>query len=355
LDKKRLVIDLEEAAHRLLMHQAQQRKMTLANYVREALQLPLGRQGVRAETTQVVLPTIEDVDGFYLTESGPASFQVWLPGPNQTKRLVTPTPRFAKAAYATAPDVAYNRLQYAYSNLSSSQPLLLFDVPHTFGPPFRTVRIFGRDQLSGVGGNPITYLATTSRAPYSWIEDLRHGKPGYFLTGLPNASALWQIISCEPDPADRCTFLLSPVRLPHGLPSPDFTKIGDPTLRDEAKLHWSNLEQAVLAHNPHGLVNAAASLSEALLHAFLSDPGPPRSNLSEMLKRLEREIKDGTNAFSPLSYHMMQAVRVMHQSTQHPGRVVHEGRSIRPGFALTIAEGMAEVLTSVGLVLAGAD
>jgi hypothetical protein len=350
LEKKRLVIDLEEAAHHLLMHHAQQRNMTLANYVREALQLPLSRQGVRAEPTQVVLPTIEDVDGFYLTETGPASFQVWLPGPNQTRRLLTPTPRFAKAAYAGAHEVAHNKLEYARTNLSGAQPLLLFDVPHTFGPPFRTVRIFGREHLSGVGGNPITYLATTSRAPYSWIEDLSRGKPGYFLTGVANATALWQIISCEPDPADRCTFLLSPVRLPHGLPSPDFARISDSTLRDQAQLHWNNLEQAVLAHNAYGLVNAAASLSEALLHAFLSDPGPPRRNLSDLLTRLDKEIKDGTSAFSSLSYHVMQAVRVMHQSTQHPGRVVHEGRAIRPGFALSIAEGMAEVLTSVGLV-----
>jgi type II secretory pathway component PulF len=140
------------------------------------------------------------------------------------------------------------------------------------------------------------------------------------------------------------------VRLPHGLPTPDFTKITDPTLCAEAQQHWRNLEQAVVAHNSYGLVNSAASLSEALLRAFLTAPGPPKRNLSEMLDGLRKELENGGSAFSPLSYHFMQTVRVMHQSAQHPGRVVSMGRSVRPGLALTIAEGMIEVLTSIGLV-----
>jgi len=40
---------------------------------------------------------------------------------------------------------------------------------------------------------------------------------------------------------------------------------------------------------------------------------------------------------------------VMHQSSQHPGRAVSNGRSIRPGLAISLAESMAEVLTSLGL------
>jgi hypothetical protein len=161
---------------------------------------------------------------------------------------------------------------------------------------------------------------------------------------------LWEIISTEPDPADRCTFILSPVKLPNGLPTPDFFKIGDATLRAEAQLHWTNLEQALVAHNPYGIVNSAASMSEALLHAFLKSPGSPKENLGEILERLRKELEKSTSAFSPLSYHSMQAVRIMHQSTQHPGRVVTDGRPVRPGLALMMTEGMIEVLTSVGIV-----
>jgi hypothetical protein len=182
------------------------------------------------------------------------------------------------------------------------------------------------------------------------MSDLTHGKRGFFLTGLPNASDLWEIISCEPDPADRCVFLLSPVRLPHGLPAPDFTKTTDPSLRTEAQQHWKNLEQAVIAHNPYAIVNSAASLSEALLRQFLAVPGGHGENFGAMLDRLKTELEKKQSAFSLLGYHFMQTVRIMHQSTQHPGRVAATGRSIRPGLALTIAEGIVEVLTSVGMI-----
>ena len=351
MEKKRLVIDLEDVAHSMLMEEARQQNLTLSNYVRHALHLPLGRQGVRSDSTQIVRPTIEDVPEFHIVR-GRASFQVWISGAGGQLYQVTPTPRLVKAGYAGPESVHYGQLDYARSTLRGEYPILLLPVSHSFGLPLRAVRIFTRGDIPGTPppSNAITYLATTSQAPYTWIEDLKQGKRGYFLTGLPTASDLWEIISCEPDPADRCVFLLSPVRLPHGLPTPDLSKIADPTLRAEAQQHWTNLEQALIAHNPYALVNSAASLSEALLHAFLAGPGARKESLSEMLERLRKELEKNNSAFSTLSYHFMQAVRVMHQSTQHPGRVVATGRSVRPGLALTVTEGMIEVLTSLGIV-----
>jgi hypothetical protein len=333
----------------MLMEEARQRNLTLSNYVRHALHLPLERQGVRLDSTQVARPSIEEVPEFYVVH-GRASFQVWIPGPGGLPHQVTPTPRLSKAAYASPEFVRAGQLQMAHNDLCGGDPLLLLDVPHSYGSPLRAVRLFSQG-ASGYAppANAITYLATTSRAPYSWMSDLNQGKRGFFLTGLPNASDLWEIISCEPDPADRCVFVLSPVRLPHGLPTPDFSKMTDPTLRAEAQQHWNNLEQAVIAHNPYALVNSAASLSEALLRQFLTAPGAPRENLGAMLERLRLELEGNKSVFSHLSYYFMQAIRVMHQSTQHPGRVVATGRPIRPGLALTIAEGIVEVLASVGI------
>jgi len=161
---------------------------------------------------------------------------------------------------------------------------------------------------------------------------------------------LWEIISSEADPVDRCIFVLSPVKLPHGLPMPDFSKIADSAVRAEALLHWQNLEQAVVTHNAYAIVNSAASLSEALLYAFLGSRGNTRENLGEMLERLKKELDKNSSAFSSISYHFMQAVRIMHQSTQHPGRVITNGRPVRPGLALTITEGVIEVLTSLSIV-----
>ena len=349
--KKRLVIDLEEAAHTMLMEDARGRGLTLSNHVRGALHLPLERQGVRPNTTSFASPTIEDVPEFYLIH-GRASYQVWIPGVGGQLCQVVPTPRLVKAGYANPESVRSGQFQYAESTLRGEYPILLLPVPHSFGSPLRAVRVFNRGGIPGIQppSNAITYLATTSQAPYTWIEDLKQGKRGYFLTGLPNATELWEIILSEPDPADRCTFVLSPVKLLHGLPTPDFSKIADAALRDEAQLHWKNLEQALVAHNPYAIVNSAASMSEALLQAFLKSAGNPKQNLGDMLDRLRKELERNSSAFSPLSYHFMQAVRIMHQSTQHPGRVVTNGRPVRPGLALAITEGMIEVLTSVGIV-----
>jgi len=122
------------------------------------------------------------------------------------------------------------------------------------------------------------------------------------------------------------------------------------SLRAEAQQHWKNLEQAVIAHNPYALVNSAASLSEALLRQFLAVPGPNGENFGAMLDRLKTELEKKKSAFSLIGYHFMQTVRIMHQSTQHPGRVAATGRPIRPGLALTMAEGIVEVLTSVGMI-----
>jgi hypothetical protein len=351
VEKKRLVIDLEEEAHGKLMEEARSRNMTLANYVRQALQLPLGRQGVRPDPMQIVRPTIEDVPEFYLMQRL-ASFQVWLPAPaGGPMHLLTPSPRLTKSAYVSSFEVSSNNLRTAYNELGGEYPLLLLDVPHSFGPPYRAVRIFSARVSPPTFQNAVTYLATTSRAPYKWINDITQlRQPGFLLFGIPNGADLWQIIYCEPDPADRCIFVLSAVRLPHGLPRPDFTKIADATLQAEAQQHWSNVEQALIAHNSYGLVNSASSLSEALLRAFLHSPGGHSRSFAQMLDTLKTELDSGNSVFSPIDYHFMQIIRNMHQSTQHPARVVSNGRAVGPRLALSLAEGMVEVLASLGLV-----
>lgn len=347
MERKRLVIELEEAAHSMLAEEARKRNITLSNYVRHALRLPLERQGVKPDAVPIAPPGIEDVPEFYLVK-GRASFQVWIPGTGGQLHQVVPAPPLIKAGYESPESVRSGQLEYARSTLRGEYPLLLLPVQHSFGPPFRAVRIFNPAH------QPIadrqTYLATTSQAPYTWMNDLNQGKRGYFLTGLPNATELWEIISCEPDPADRCMFVLAPVRLPHGLPAPDFSKITNPTLRAEAQQHWANLEQAVVAHTPYAIVNSAASLSEALLHSFLKTGGPRNESLFDMLNRLRDELEKGPSEFSLICYHLMQTIRITHQSSQHPARVISNGRPPRPRFALTIAEDMVEILTSLGIV-----
>ena len=47
MGKKRLVLNLEEAHHKGLVDRARAAEMTVSNYVRKALGLPLERQGVK--------------------------------------------------------------------------------------------------------------------------------------------------------------------------------------------------------------------------------------------------------------------------------------------------------------------
>jgi len=47
MGKKRLIVDLDETEHRALVNSARAADMTVSNYVRKALSLPLLRQGVK--------------------------------------------------------------------------------------------------------------------------------------------------------------------------------------------------------------------------------------------------------------------------------------------------------------------
>ena len=47
MGKKRLVIDLEESDHSTLVAKARQADLTVSNYVRKALRLPLEKQGIK--------------------------------------------------------------------------------------------------------------------------------------------------------------------------------------------------------------------------------------------------------------------------------------------------------------------
>jgi predicted HicB family RNase H-like nuclease len=47
MGKKRLIVDLDETEHRALVNSARAADMTVSNYVRKALSLPLLKQGVK--------------------------------------------------------------------------------------------------------------------------------------------------------------------------------------------------------------------------------------------------------------------------------------------------------------------
>lgn len=51
MGKKRLVLEIDESQHRMLVNEARGGDMTLSNYIRSRLGLPLERQGVKTSVT----------------------------------------------------------------------------------------------------------------------------------------------------------------------------------------------------------------------------------------------------------------------------------------------------------------
>ena len=49
MGKKRLIVDLDETEHRALVNRARAVDMTVSNFVRKALALPLLKQGVKRQ------------------------------------------------------------------------------------------------------------------------------------------------------------------------------------------------------------------------------------------------------------------------------------------------------------------
>jgi hypothetical protein len=94
-------------------------------------------------------------------------------------------------------------------------------------------------------------------------------------------------------------------------------------------------------------------VAETVLADYLSQTGlSSRRDFDEMLGKLRDMLnapKTETGVpFDFMDYHLMQKIRLLHGRT-HSGQVARMGRATRPELALTVAEDLVEVLTSLGL------
>jgi hypothetical protein len=132
-----------------------------------------------------------------------------------------------------------------------------------------------------------------------------------------------------------------------------FSALTTPTLRSEAERHWSEFQNQLVAHQYYALVISAKNVAETVLADYLSQAGlSPHRDFDEMLGKLRDMLNaPKTKAGGPfdfMDYHLMQKIRLLHART-HSGQVERMGRATRPEFALTVAEDLVEVLTSLGL------
>ncbi len=275
---------------------------------------------------------------------------------------LVPSPNLLRTAYLSADAVTdKNQIQIAEHTLSKDWPLLMMFRESPDGAPFRSSVVFFHhrsalvswraDSLIGHGLNAELYLASTSRGNDGWKEDAIRGKPGYFLTGLPQSSDLWHIRRIEPDATNRMVFTLAPIKLAQGLPNVRFTGIANPGLRAEAEQHWSEFKNHLMQHQYYALVTSAKNVAETLLANYLAAEGISyQRDFNGMLQKLAELLEDRGESglqFGFFDYHLMHKIRLLHART-HPGKVALSRRPIKPEFALTVAEDLVEVLISAG-------
>jgi hypothetical protein len=306
-------------------------------------------------------PSAEDAREMYLAVQG-NSLLVLVPDCQSV-----PTPNFVRTAYLGPNSVTdENQIQMKARTLNSERPLLMMLRQSHDGPPFRSgvVFFYHRSQFTSWRADSLikhglaaeVYLASTSMGNDVWKEDELNGRAGYFLTGSPTSSYLWHIIRMEPDAAYRYLFTLAPVKLAQGLPEVDFRSIVDSALRAEAERHWLELKSHLMQHQYYALVTSAKNVAETVLAGYLHAQGiSSQRDFSETLQKLAELMKGAKSQprgqFDFLDYHLMQKMRLLHART-HPTRTASIGRSIKPEFALTIAEDLVEVLTSGGFARA---
>jgi hypothetical protein len=200
----------------------------------------------------------------------------------------------------------------------------------------------------------IQYDSVGPANPHTSEADWRSGSQCSFIIGSTESSNIWCIHRLDTDHLDRRVFILRPIKLPSGLPKPNFLIIEDPLLRQQAEQHWGDLEHAVMGGRVAGSITSAKQVIETFLYsALLREDKIKRENreLDQLLRCLRELLEDKETRrsipFTDLTYHLAHKVRILHGGN-HAGRVVVSGRVVTPEFGMTAAQDAVEVLRSLG-------
>jgi hypothetical protein len=304
--------------------------------------------------------SIDNAQSFFMARRRDSNL-VLVEDPTGIPTLVEKPSDLLRAEYVLGEDATDDRLLHASYRLSNADQMLLAMSSGLDGPQSRSAVAYhgssasvevwkdgSRSYLERLHG--VRYSAVTTQSPVAWSHALSLRKPAYFLTGTPANANLWRIERTDEDVWHRYNFTLSPVQMLGGFPSLDFSAIKDDILRQEAETHWTELQDRIQRHSYYGAVTAAKDLMETLLVYELK--GRSVRNMDGLLKKLGDVIVSDQNSlalrFTQLDIHLMHKLRLLHQRT-HAGKVVTVGRTIRPGLALSVAEDVIEIVTSVGL------
>lgn len=279
-----------------------------------------------------------------------------------TPTVIHPQPILYRAVYLSADELETGMVR-ARGQLDGDHCWLLAPVECPDGPPNRSALLFVFGQaIPGMswrdeghifhGDKLLLYRPTTTQAPWAWLNEMRTGQSGYFLTGTAGDSSLWRLFRLETDAFHRAVFTLSPIRLTSGCPCADFSGMGDPLLATELAAQYKDLCGSVVAHGYRDVVTKARNIVEGLVSARLKIAGWRTSrdlfgDLQTVRKLLEDDKSRDTCGWTQLEYHLAHKIRLLHSQT-HPTQSAKIGRQLRPEFALSAVEDLIELLTIWG-------
>jgi hypothetical protein len=282
---------------------------------------------------------------------------VLVPDSSGIPELLDPQPLMLCAAYV-GQDLLDTQLPRAQAELTSPHCHLFVPLTSPDGLPYRSgIILTFQGEISGVswrdertdrhGAQMRRFSATTPLGPWEWTQDARQGRPGYFVTGQSAQAAVWRVYRIEADAFSRQIFTLAPVQFAPSYPGASFSSVADAARRAEITAQYDELCQSVAAGAYRNVLTKARNIAEALVAARLSEQGHTAGRDLAADLRTVRGLLDGptraTCGWSDLEYHLSHKVRLLHAQT-HIGTVTDTRRPIRPEFALTVAEDLAELL-----------
>jgi len=185
---------------------------------------------------------------------------------------------------------------------------------------------------------------------FAWESGHPIGRESYWLTGT-GSTELWRLARLEPDALNRQVLTLMPVRLPHGLATPEFDVVKDPRLRAYLAEQFDGFLRAVASGAHFDVLDRAAHLAEGILDHCLTEAGVPvPRTLGERLEAAKRLLDGRRQDFrlTDLAYHIAQRFRVLN-SRVHADQAVLRGRTVRPEVGMAAASDLSELLVEVGL------
>ncbi len=266
-----------------------------------------------------------------------------------------------RAAYLS-PEGINERLEAGNIFLDPPNGVLLVRAGDSEAPPATSALIFVHEAEGPIGckigSRALTLAATSYVAPsrdtmWTWNNDLRQGKFGYFQIGMKGQSNLWRIRRAEADFADRHVFTIAPIVQSNGLPHLDLSSIADSVIRQHLAQHWSEFCEVYARQLPYRSVNAARDICEYLFYDILRRSGAistGKVGLGDLLACLHDVLQKGNVQRLPLAwmhFHLAQKIRLLHGSI-HISKVAQNG-ALSPELALSVGVDLVEILSAAGL------